>query len=294
MAFSARRYRRRRRLYSTKKRRTNTRRRTVSRRTYRRPAARGMQRIRKVKWGRRNIGGDRCYAKLYYVDAKTISIANGTYSTFQNQAMSVGAFQVDPPPAAQDTVSLHAVMGNTPNLSTLASLYMRYRIRGIKIRLTFWQQQGSPVVLYTNAATSAGPPSPAGSGPYPDFTPPSISILPEQRWSKHRVCGATGAGAKPTTLSAYYSVNKVFGPDSVVKNDINFTGEMQYASPYWQPTTVGQSSDSGAGPHMSPWLQFGLFNMSGEAAAGGNGAIGVLKMEQTVYTEFFGKRPSVN
>nr|QKN88856.1 MAG: capsid protein [Cressdnaviricota sp.] len=288
MASFVRNSRRRRRLYKTKKRRTFTRRRTVSRRTYRRPAARGMQRIRKVKWGSRNIGGDRCFAKLRYVNARTLSIANASFATFQNQAMNVGSFLSA---GGTDTTSLAAIMGATPNLSTLGSLYLKYRIRGIKIKLTFWQQAGAPVVLYTNAASTETQFTVSDAKPTPDFATPSISVLPEQRWAKYRVCGATAAGAKPTSLSAYYSVNKVFGPDSIVKNDVNFTGEMQLAAPYFKPQI--QDTLGNNGPQWGPWMQYGIFNMSGDNAANDDGAIGVLKIEQTVYTEFFGKRISV-
>lgn len=292
MASFVRNSRRRRRLYKTKKRNTYSRRRTVSRRTYRRPAARGMQRIRKVKWGRRNIGGDRSYAKLFYVDAKTLSIQDGTFATYQNQAINVGSFLGGG--GSTDETSLAAVMGRTPNLSTLAALYMNYRIRGIKIKLTFWQQQGAPVVLYTNAAPTTAEFDVDLKQPAPDFATPSISILPEQRWSKYRVCGATSNGAKPTSLSAYYSVNKVFGPDAVVKNDRDFTGEMQLASPYFTPTSSASSMTAYRnGPKWGPWMQYGIFNMSGDIATEGDGAVGVLKIEQTVYTEFFGKRASI-
>ena len=41
------------------------------------------------------------------------------------------------------------------------------------------------------------------------------------------------AGAAPTRLTVYYSVNKVFGPDVVVKNDESFTGQLKTTLPYW-------------------------------------------------------------
>nr|WNA22182.1 MAG: capsid protein [Rhinopithecus-associated circovirus 2] len=289
MAFSAQRYRRSRRLYMTKNRRTFRKRNLTINLRRRRPARRAsMQRIRKVKWGSRNIGGDRCYAKLRYVNAQTLTIAPASYATFQNQPLNLGSF-LGPP---TDTTSLAAVMGTTPNLSTLASLYLRYRIRGIKIKLTFWQQGGVPVVLYTNAQTSDSAFTVASQAPSPNFPNPTIAILPEQRWAKYKVCGATAAGARPTSLETYYSVNKVFGPDAIVKNDHAFTGEMQLAAPYWVPTVSSAASDE-SGPKYGPWMQYGIFTMSGDPAVDGAEPMGVLKIEQTVYTEFFGKRFSL-
>lgn len=240
-----------------------------------------MQRIRKVRWAARNIGGDRCFAKLRYVTGENFTIATGTSAQFYNQAINIGSW----PSTTSDATSLYAIMGNTPNLSTLASLYQRYRIRGIKLRLTFWQQGGVPCCLYTNAT---GTTSQLGSGPSPPFVTPTITVLPEQRWAKYRVCQATVAGGKATSLSVYYSVNKVFGPDNTVRNDIGFTGETQQTSPYWS-----EQGDPNSHPVNFPWMQYGIFTLSGQNVAAGNASFGVLKIEQTVYTEFFGKRTSI-
>lgn len=280
MAYSVRNSRRRRVLYKKNKRTSYSRRRTVSRR--RRPAARGMQRIRKVKWPRRNIGGDRAYTKLFYVKGQNFGFAAGTAGSSVNQVMNVGSTVPGTPLLAH---TLAGIMGSTPNLSTLGALYLNYRIRGIKIKLTYWQTSGEPVCLFTNAQSSKIH-SDTSTGPSPAFPNPDVSILPEQRWSKYRVCQATAAGGKATSLSAYYSVNKVYGPDSVTKNDVNFTGEMGPAAPFWS-----QDNSINAHPTESPWLQFGLFTLSGEPAV--EDTTGVLKVEQTVYTEFFGKRVSI-
>jgi hypothetical protein len=94
----------------------------------------------------------------------------------------------------------------------------------------------------------------------------------------------TANGAKPTQLKVYYSVNKVQGPDVVVKNDEDYTGSMQASTPYFSNGTVAEDQ-----PNRAPWLQFGLMTLSGGVTT--NPVTGVLKAEATVYTEFFGKRP---
>lgn len=239
-----------------------------------------MQRIKSVRWPARNIGGDRAYCKLRYVVGGDFGIASGAFSHSQNLRMNTGAYESPLGPAEQ---TIHFVLGNTPNLSTMGALYLNYRVRGIKLKLTYWQQSGTPVVLYTNAQSDSN--EFYATTPSPDFVTPSISVLPEQRWARYRVCGATAAGARPTVLSAYYSVNKVFGPDAVVKNDRDFVGEMSVATPYWS-----DNQTTGGVPVRSPWLQYGIFTLNGTALPALETVEGVLKVEATVYCEFFGKR----
>ena len=240
---------------------------------------RGMQRIKSVRWPARNIGGDRAYCKLRYVKGARFTIPPSEYFLAQNQVMALGA--CGPTPLSSCTLS--TVMGDTPNLSTMGSLYTNYRIRGIKVRLTYWQTGGVPCFLYTQAVPDQNVVLSSSTAPNPDFIPPNITSLPEQRWSKYRVCQATGAGGRATTVSAYYSVNRVQGPDRIIKNDVDYTGDMQVAAPYWG--TVAPT----AYPQRSPWLQFGISTLSG-AVVSGDGSDGILKVEQTVYCEFFGRR----
>ena len=75
------------------------------------------------------------------------NIATGQYYTAQNQAMAIGAST----PGALSSCTLAGVMGDTPNLSTMGALYTEYRIRGIKLRLTYWQTGGAPVFLFAQA-----------------------------------------------------------------------------------------------------------------------------------------------
>lgn len=246
--------------------------------TYKNKYQSGMQKIKKTRWPARNIGGDRAYAKLRYVVGQNFGIGGSVAFNAQNLAFGIGASSI---PAVQ-AVSINGVFGNTPGLSTMGSLYLYYRIRGIKLKLTYWQTAGTPVVLFTNANSSSEPATIAN--PVPDFVTPAVNVLPEQRWARYKTCSQTQNGGRPTVLNSYYSVNKVFGPDSVVKNDKSFVGEMQVATPYF---SIG--TDSNSQPTFSPYLEFGLLTMNGQPVVEPVNT-GVLKIEATVYTEFFGKR----
>lgn len=249
----------------------------------------GMQRIKTVRYRARNIGGDRAYCKLRYVVGNQFGLSSAV-SNSQNLAMNLGAAPDGTGSSLLQTCSINGIFGNTPNLSTMAQLYMKYRIRGIKLKLTYWQTAaagaGAPLLLYTNAQSSNEVLGLSTVSPAPAFVTPTITNIGEQRWSRSRVCnGIATAGGKPTSLTSYYSVNKVFGPDAVVRNDEDFTGEMQVATPYWSnsvPSGTNQNT-----PIRTPWLQFGITSLDGLPVS----ATGVLKVEATVYAEFFGKRP---
>jgi len=233
-----------------------------------------MQKIKTTRWPVKNIGGDRSRCKLRYVIGTQFDIAAEAASKTQNLAMNYGAAISESYPIA--ALSIAGVFGQTPNLQTMAALYTRYRIRGIKLRLTYWQQTGAPVFLFTNAQTNLDTFSQDDTAPAPAFVSPTISTLPEQRWAKYRVCQMTATGGRATSLSAYYSVNKVYGPDNTVRNDHDFSGGMRIDTPYWGSPVVTRG----------PWCQWGIANLSGANGA----STGVLKVEATVYCEFFAKR----
>lgn len=246
-----------------------------------------MQRIKTVRWPARNIGGDRAFTKLRYTIGNDFGIPSGSFSNFQNLAMNVGAYNTGGGSTLQGC-SINGVLGSTPGLSTMGLLYQKYRIRGIKLKMTYWQIAGAPVILYTNAQSDIETLGPSKAGPVPGFITPTITTIPEQRWCKYRVCSQTQNGGKPTSLTSYYSVNKVFGPDDIVKNDEDYTGETQVATPYWN-NQVPAGSNSYQ-PSRTPWIQFGLTTLNGAVTTASTAVTGVLKVEATVYTEFFGKR----
>lgn len=236
----------------------------------------GMQRIKTVKWPVKNIGGDRARTKLRYViGSANFSIPTSASSAVQNMAFNLGAWSASP----LQTLSINGILGSTPGLSTMGAQYQHYRIKGVALKLTYWQTAGDPVCLFTNASGDTSDNTTTDTGPVPPFVAPNISVLPEQRWAKYRTCQMTQNGGKATSLSVYYSVNRVYGPDNVVKNSTDFIGGMQPATPYFDPT---------AAPRKSPWLQYGIFTLSGANPA--TAVAGVLKAQATVYCEFFGKR----
>ena len=73
----------------------------------------------------------------------------------------------------------------------------------------------------------------------------------------------------------------------MVRNDSDYVGSMKPATPYFADTTSGSLTR----PIKGPWLQFGISTLSGSPVASLEQVTGVLKVEQTVYCEFFGRRP---
>lgn len=283
MARFARRGRYRKRLYGRKNKRYSFRKRYRKSGAFKKRAS-GMQKIKTYRYRAKNIGGDRAFAKLYYVRGDTMDISfvsggPGTSYNFVNQCMSVGAA------GTGQIYTLSGVMGGTPNLALMGATFTNYRIRGIKIKLTYFQENGPPVFMFTNAATSqsTAPVALSAGEPSPGFPTPKISQTPELRWCKHRVASLAGWGAKPTTLKAYYSVNKVYGPDLIVKGDTRFTGKMQILAPYFDTNMSNV-------PQESPWLQYGIATLNGNAVNEQNPVRGTMKIEQTAYVEFFGRR----
>lgn len=246
-----------------------------------------MQRIKTVRYQARNIGGDRCFTKLRYVIGKrfvpdAISEYHVEMFPFNVGAQATGVTNVH---------SIHSLFGSTPNLSTLAQFYTRYRIRGIKLTLTAYYvptPASPPICIFTTAQTSSGHTS--AEDPSPPFATPDIVTTPEQRWTRYKVVANTGNGARPTTLSSYYSVNKVYGPDAVVKNDADFIGTLNTAAPYWSDTT--NTSSTTFRPARGPWLMYGIFSMDSAGQIPSDTNL-TLKVEATVYAEMFSKRPSV-
>lgn len=256
-------------------------RRNSSRRPFGRTRSRGMQRIKTVRWPARNIGGDRAFCKLVYTQAQDFGIPVGTNNNTQNLAFNVGASS-----GALPTIT--SILGQTPGLQVLAATYLHYRIKGIGFNLTYWQTSATPLLIFTNAASSSANIAPTTTGPQPAFPTITVNNTPEQRWAKTRVTSATSQGGRATTLKSYYSVNKVMGPDSVVRNDEDYTGQMSFVTPYFSADTA-----AGSQPIRGPFCQFGITTLSGAPVAG-DPTTGVLKIGATVYCEFFGKRPSSN
>lgn len=218
-----------------------------------------MQRIKTYRYRARNIGGDNAFVKLRYAIGTTLTVPT-TESFVQMNPMQVN-----------NGNGLFNFLGQTPGLSLMAAQFTNYRISGLKLRITAWPSQSTlPMVLFTNAADLVGN----------VLTTPNSSNLPEARWAKYKVCNPTPAGATPTVLNVYYSVNKVTGPDISTKTDLDFTGSVLPGAPYWLLP-----------PNDGPFYTIGLYMMSGVNPPAPTSCI--LKIEATVYAKFYGRRTLV-
>lgn len=240
--------------------RLSTRRRRVTR--SRRRTRRGMQRIKTTRWPTRNPFGDR----MFYTFKATFGVAL-TDVTFVNGSAVVETQQMNSMPA------LAAQFIAAPGLLALGQNFNRYRIRGIKIRATAWPMNADyglaaspPSYLFFNAAALQSQ-FPASMG---------VNIAPEQRWCRYALIRAPHQGAKPTSLSVYYSVNKVYGPDQVVRNDQDFTGLTANTLAAWTAPTAG------------PSYQIGFFTMGGESPANQEFNI---QVTYKIYMQMFEKIP---
>ncbi|AUM62014.1 capsid [uncultured virus] len=249
-------------------------------RSFRKRRARGMQRIRTYRYKSRNIGGDRARAKLFFSSTANESIAAGARSQVEVWCPNIGAT----PQSLFPGIAL--TFGNCPGLSTLANQFLRYRIRGIKVKYTIYpiktdSATHEPVFFYVNAQSAGTSIQESDQGPVPPFPAATIFNTPEQRWAKYAPVKFPMAGASPTRLTVYYSVNKVFGPDAVVKNDESFTGQLRTTFPYW---------DNAAGTHPvhGIWIQHGVCTISNNPTTVEQKYVYV--MQATLYTEFFGRR----
>lgn len=245
--------------------------------------ARGMQRIRTVRYRSRNVGGDRARAKLYYSAVSNIDLSQGSASSEVVWTPNVGA-------TSNNLFSgIARRFGSTPGLAVLATQFLRYRVRGVKLRYTIYPVQvdpgtNIPVNFFVNAQASGVAIEPSSVGPTPPFRALQATITPEQRWAKWAAVRYPLAGANPTVVKAYYSVNKVFGPDRVVANDESFVGQLMTAPPYWDVSTFGH-------PVQGIWIQHGVATMNGLNVPVAQ--VYVVQIQATFYTEFFGKRLSV-
>lgn len=186
--------------------------------------------------------------------------------------------------------AIYDTFGSTPGLNFMGQMYTNYRIRAIKVRQTAFNVSSGPyepLQLYINAQADGTKDHPGKGGPVPPFVLPGQAQTGEQRWAKTAIIRNAQAGARPTTVSAYYSVNKVQGPDIMIKNDKDYTGQMQTATPFWDTSSI-----DGTAPRFSPWIQMGIYTLSG--APPDTEQKVTVSNRVTLYVEFFGKRAVVN
>lgn len=235
-------------------------------RSYKRrsPKFRSMQRIKSTRWPARNPLGDRLFYKAVF---------------------SIGGHFVGNPAAANWVIEnngqfnsfpdLMSFVGNnlSPGLDILGGSFENYRVRGVAFTYTVFPTPDAathPFCIFADASAD---------GEWP--TTMAVNVAPELRWCKYRVCGVAGAGAKPTVFKVYFSTNKVYGPDKVVKNSMQFLGNTNNFNPSpvtWNP------------PALGPWLRTGIFSLSGDNLPTDGTILANYMVRMKVYVEFFGKK----
>lgn len=181
------------------------------------------------------------------------------------------------------------LFGSIPGYTRFREAYTQYRISGIKLNIIVYGNYvySRPWCVYVDAqssrpATSVTLPTPEQESPDPAWGTPSITELPELRWSKYRMIQNAANGGKPTRLSVYYDVNKVQGPDISIRTDKDLTGTM---SPSSGPL-LRQS------PKVTPWLRFGIMPISSVAPPSAQPDVNEIfyyRLNATVYVKGYGR-----
>lgn len=205
-----------------------------------------------------NFFGDKMFYKLKAVIGGQTTIAAG--QTFTR----AGPFQLN------DGVQFFNRFGPAPGQQIASQNFQQYKLRGLKLKTTYWPLAPNvqPICAWTMAAqqtTALG------------ALTPDINTVPEQRWSKYRVLSFPGQGCRPTTMTSYYSVGKVWGPDRTELNSVNFTSSTSLVSPWYNTPVAG------------PFYDEGIFIMNGFPAA--VPAVVAYKTEATGYFQYWAKRP---
>lgn len=217
-----------------------------------------MQRIKNTRWMPRNPIGDTLFYKLKAVTGGRMAISIG--NTFTRMAA---------PLQINDGLAFFTTYGAVPGMSLASNFYQQYKIRGLKLKITYW-----PIAPNTQPLcgwTLASQQSSAVSAITPD-----INNIGEQRWGKYRTLTFPGQGASPVTLNVYYSEGKIWGPDNTEKNSVNFTSSTVVTSPFFNTPAAGTFYDHG------------IFIMNGFPATA---TIQVdYKIEVTAYIKYWSKR----
>lgn len=225
-----------------------------------------MSKIKTTKWPTRNPYGDNLMYK-----ARTVTGTAWTLATGNAQVIAVSG-KLN---SLRDTWDR---FGATPGFTALTEEFHNYRVSGVRYKITIWpikndeavSEDDYPCCIYIQIS------------PDNTFVTPNVSNLPEQRWARYRVITAANRGAKPTTLKAYFSTNKCYGPDMVVKNDFDFIGSTDPSQTTYQKFTT---------PAKGPDFQMGVFTLAGTAPT--VDLVFHVKIEVTTYTKFFSKRELV-
>lgn len=216
-----------------------------------------MYRTKITHWPTRNPFGDSVFYKPLLVNGGSFRMNEGSSATFSEP------FQIN------SGLDLLNWVGQVQGVPYLCAAFYRYRIAGMKVSITFWPLAPNdlPLVGFIHAL------------PTETFILPSINETTEQRWCKYRVLNFPGQGAKPTKLSMYLPVKKIFGVDRIVPNDADFVGSCFPVSPYFDA------------PVQGPFWRYGVMTLNGAVLPVGNGPADChYKLEVKPYFKFFAKR----
>lgn len=222
-----------------------------------------MQKLKIIRWPSRNPFGDACMYKMKIIGGHTFIIPMG--ATGMGYPSNAGILM-------NDGAAITASFGAPPGLSALANAFDTYKISAIKQKVTYWPLSAvgdPPLVGFIEASADLNFAGIANL--------PTIIYQPEQRWIRYKVLNFANQGGRPAQVSAYFSVNKVYGPDLIVKGSAGFVGHTQLTAPYFA-----------APPATGPFFRTGIITMSGVGAPAPISV--VVKVETVLYIKFFGKR----
>lgn len=208
----------------------------------------------------RNPFGDRLFYKALTTWGSVV------LSPSANQWFAFPATQFNSMP------DLAARFGSLPGLLALSNVFYQYRIRGVKLTMTAWPSIDAfpvPICMFIQGASRN------------EFSDASMVNGPEQRWFKYRTVRNAANGATPSSVSMYLNVNKIFGPDQIVKNDQAFIGSV--------PTAGSPPNAWNAPTSAGPWVRAGFFTLDGLNTQAGAVRVTV-KFSLIIYLEMFGKR----
>lgn len=156
-------------------------------------------------------------------------------------------------------------IGSSGGMATLSSWFERYKMYGIKLKITYWPlaPNSQPICGFINGSANS--------------TLPVVSVAetPEQRWAKYKVLSFPGQGTRPTTLTHYLSAKKVWG-DHTSFISSNLEATVNVVAPHFNTPVVG------------PYIQYGLFTLNDQNAAAD--ILCDMKIEATAYCRFWGRR----
>lgn len=259
-----------------------------------------MQKIRKTYWKKFNPVGDTLQAKIAITqrslfsgaaDIPHIQLLAPDYPNLRIPRLTdpvglMGRFGVS---------SLGRSMANTSSLLA-ATVFRRYKCKGVGGTITVTPQFGttppSPteqsrrfiIAVWANSDNNVVGGTVSGPSGL-DFS----TIIPEQRWVKWKyIQSGFLYGGRATKLRFYFNVNRVFGPDRVVKGDEDFTGRTDTLD----STNTGFSSLLPNRPVDGPGLQMMIYSVDGLGYEGGT--LFNVQVDWTFYIKYFNKHQNTS